>query len=97
MPSLRGCPFDGWRGSWESTPAYGVFQKPAPRKQLNIGLSEEQYELLLLAAAESVSVNVMAFCRAAILDAALPVEPAADAVQFPNTTTTSCLVGWLDR
>ena len=36
----------------------------------------------MLTAAESGNVNVMAFCRAAILDAALPVEPAA--AQFPN-------------
>ena len=66
-----------------SFPAYGVFQKPAPRKQLNIGLSEEQYNLVQ-AAAESETVKVTAFRRAAILDAALPVEPNVAATQFPN-------------
>lgn len=47
-----------------------------PRKQLNIGVRPEDYELVL-AAAEEAGQDVTGFCRAAILRAAAPqpVEP----------------------
>ena len=45
-----------------------------PRKQLNIGLTPEQHDLVK-AAAEDAEMTVTAFCRQAIIDAATPPEP----------------------
>ena len=45
-----------------------------PRKQLNIGLTPEQYALVQ-EAAEAEDITVTEFCRDAILEAATSVEP----------------------
>ena len=50
----------------------------APRKQLNIGLTLEQYDMVQ-AAAEDEEITVTEFCRNAILEAATPVEPEQEA------------------
>ena len=58
--------------------------KPKPkRKQLNIGLTLEQYELVVVAAQEE-EVTVTEFCRDAILQASAPVEPEEDGPPIPS-------------
>ena len=50
----------------------------AIRKQLNIGLTLEQYDLVQ-AASQDEEITVTEFCRNAILEAATPVEPELEA------------------
>ena len=59
------------------------------RKQLNIGLSQEQYEAVKEAAAAE-EVTVTAYCRDAILTRAMP-EPEPD----PELLAVGALPAWL--
>ena len=57
---------------------------PKPkRKQLNIGLSLEQYELVM-AAAQAEEITVTEFCRDAILEASAPVDPEQEGPPIPS-------------
>ena len=54
-----------------------------PRKQLNIGLSLDQYEAVQKAAAEE-GVNITQYCRDAILSRAMPEPELVDVSGVPT-------------